>query len=116
MKHEKQPQEPQDNQLVVHVVWNHGKAPSLSSEMRRVYRILGPMELSAAKRYMTGRRVSVERQVEPQCACPLGPTTHRQTWDQLCYRSSSQQDGPGRVGSAVTRRPVPAYSLKRQET
>jgi hypothetical protein len=35
------------------VVWHQGKAPWLSGETRKVYRMLGPMELSAMKKYMT---------------------------------------------------------------
>ena len=36
-------------------VWNHGKVPSLGSETRGFYLILGPRELSAAYRYTTKR-------------------------------------------------------------
>jgi hypothetical protein len=55
VQHDTQPQESQDRQLVEKKVWNHGTTPSLGGEMGGLYLMLGPMELSAARRYTPQR-------------------------------------------------------------
>ena len=58
VQHDTQPQESQDRQLVVKKVRKHGTTPSLGGEMGGLYLMLGPMELSAARRYTTRRTAS----------------------------------------------------------
>src|SRR5262249_4756476 len=53
VQHDKQPQESQDHQLVVKLVWNHGKAPSQWCDTEALYLVFGARQLSAGYRYTT---------------------------------------------------------------
>ena len=53
VQHDKQLQESQDHQLVVKLVWNHGKAPSQWCDTEALYLVFGARQLSAGYRYTT---------------------------------------------------------------
>jgi hypothetical protein len=55
-QHDTQPQESQDQALIVQEVWNHGSAPLHGGVTEALYSIPGPAELSAARGYTTGKR------------------------------------------------------------